>query len=272
MKTRDSKLQKTKLTSLANLIVLIAAVMFLSSKAVATEKKSSLNTGAETFTEMLASERDAEMNLENWMLNKNNFYHSFELEAANEAALKLESWMTDADMFTAGYDLAAESEGTLNLAEWMKNESNFMPDFFYELEMEKALELESWMTVTENFIFAYSMNNEAEGVLNIEEWMLNNNVFYSIPDLETEIEKTLKLEKWMVIDTTFNSISNEKTTEETLAMTSTGPAKRLTTIEYKDADSGLTFIFILADTEEPELQLENWMVNKRYWDRKLKTE
>lgn len=271
MKTRNSKLQKSESTFLNNLIVLIAAVMILNAQSTASERAIIRTTGAEIFAEVLVNDRDAELSIEKWMLNKSNFFHIYELEAANEASLELESWMTDAINFSASNSLEKVTEEALNLTEWMLNESNFSPVFSLETEIEESMALENWMMDIKSFDATFSLENESEEVLNVEEWMLNENNFYASPALETEMDNILKLEAWMLSDTLFSRASSKETKTETLAMTSTEKTKSFTTVEYKDAESGVTFLFRLTETKDPELQLENWMIDTRYWDKKLKT-
>ncbi len=271
MKTRNSKLQKTEFTSVPSLIVFVAAVMVLSAKATATEVITSLYTRTEALAEVLASEKDAEMNIENWMLNESNFFYTSRLEAINDASLEMESWMMNANVFTAAYFLETETEKALNVAEWMRDESNFLPVSSIETEMEDALKIENWMMNTESFNVEFSWITETDEVLNVEEWMLNGNTFNTSFALENEMDNVLKLEAWMLNDTAFHKGSTGKVKTETLAMTSTEQAKPVTTIEYKDAKSGITFLFKLAEAEEPEIKLENWMIDKNYWNSNLKT-
>lgn len=271
MKTRNSKLKKTELTSILSPIVLIAAVMVLNTKAIATEKVIRLNPGTDAFNEVLASEGDAKMNIEKWMLNESNFSHTYKLETANDASLKMENWMTDANMFNAAYYLETEAEKVLDVAEWMKNESNFFPSFSFETEKEDALELENWMMKNESLYSVYPWLYETEEELNVEEWMLIENTFYTSSAFETGLDNLLELEAWMLNDTTFHKVSSETVKTEVLAMASAEQAEHITTIEYKDAISGVTFLFRLAEAKEPELQLENWMLDKKYWNRKLST-
>jgi hypothetical protein len=73
MKTKNSKLQKTELSSLTSLIILIALVLILNAKVNASEKITRLNTETEAYAELLIAEHDAGMNIESWMLNENYF-------------------------------------------------------------------------------------------------------------------------------------------------------------------------------------------------------
>jgi hypothetical protein len=260
MKTRNSKLQKTGLTSLTTLTVLVAAVLFLNLQAAANEKSTRLNTGTEAFAEVLASERDAEMNIENWMLNESNFFHPYEPKAAK-----------DARMFTSAIVLETEVEKTLSIAEWMTNESNFITNSSPEAKWEEIPELESWITDAGKFDIANALESETEAALNFEEWMLNEKVFFASSLVETALDNQLEMEAWMLNDSTFKGVSTERTKTESLAMVPIETSESLTTIEYKDTKSGVTFLFRIAETEETEMQLENWMFDKRYWSRKPKT-
>jgi hypothetical protein len=199
-------------------------------------------------------------------------YHNAAVETAYEASLELETWMTDANFFYAENYLEAETEVALNVADWMINESNFFPSVSLENEKEYNMELESWMIDAKLFSTAYSLNIDAEKALPVEEWMLNEKAFLPAIALEVETENALQLEAWMVNDSIFNSGSKEPAKAETLAMNTEVKNDKFTTIEYKDAKTGYTFLFKLAEIEEPKLKFERWMVDKKYWVRKQKSE
>jgi hypothetical protein len=239
MKTRNSKLQNSELKSLTGVIVLII-VSVMNLQAYASEKSSRFNTVSSGYADMIATEAEATMNLENWMLNENYFYHAFEMEKATETILEIENWMTDATLFSKAVFLENEMEEALVVEEWMVNESNFFSAFVLETETE----------------------------LKLAEWMLKEISFFSAFGLDTEMEDTLELQAWMVSDSLFNSKPSEQKNTEALAMASEEKSGKVITIEYKDATTGNTFLFRLAEVEEPKLQLEYWMFDRKLWIRK----
>jgi hypothetical protein len=216
MKTRNSKLQNSELKSITSFIAVFTAALLINAQAFAKEKSTRFNAGTEAFAEIITTETDATMNLESWMLNNNNFYHAFELDAAVESYLKLESWMTDVKLFNT----------VLSLEEEMDNE------------------------------------------LKVEEWMLSEISFSLAFNLEIETEDTLDLQAWMVSDSLFNSKSPEQAKAEVLAMASKEKTEQVITIEYKDASTGYIFLFKLAELEEPKLEFEYWMFDRKLWIRK----
>jgi hypothetical protein len=241
MKTRNSKLQNSELKSLTSFIVLIV-VSVLNLQAYATENSSRFNTASSAYADLLATEAEAIMNLESWMLNENYFFLAFETEEAMETPLEIESWMTDATLFNKAVLLEKEMEEALKVEEWMVNESNFFPAFALETESETELEL--------------------------EEWMLKEINISSVYGLETEMEDTLELQAWMESDSLFKTAPADPAKTETLAMASEEKIENVITIEYKDATTGYIFLFRLAEVEEPKLQLEYWMFDRKLWIRK----
>lgn len=268
MKTRNSKLQKTELNSLTNLIVLFAAVLVLNSQAAAIGKITHKNAGTKAYAEMVTLEHDAYLNIESWMLNENYFFDTYVLEDETEASLEVENWMTNSVTFASANYLETETEEALILAAWMINETNFMPSFSLETEMENAIELENWMIDAKNFALTYSLETESEEALTLEEWMLKESSFLPAAALEVETESILKLEEWMVNDSTFMTKTPAKAESGELAFNASEKSEKITTIEYKDPATGYTFLFKLAEVEEPELKLEKWMVDKKHWNRK----
>lgn len=259
MKTRNSNLQKAELFSLNSMMILFAAILVLNSNVTATEK------GTEALAEMFINEKEAALNIESWMLNDSYFSHFNSFETANESALELESWMVNENKFGFGYLLESRPAKTMDV-------SNLTDEIFLlEKEVENSLNFEYWMIDSKIFPTAFSFETESEKSLELEEWMLNESTFSFNSELEIERENALVLESWMTNDSIFQSVSTKGSKSETLAMNHTDIDKKITTIEYKDVESGKTFLFKLAETEEPELQLEKWMVDPRVWNRKMKT-
>lgn len=103
------------------------------------------------MAELMATENEAGISLENWMLNESNFTYSFETATDNEISLELEGWMAETELFEAAFSLENETEEELEVSEWMTSESNFLPAFSLETESEETIELEAWMLNEESF-------------------------------------------------------------------------------------------------------------------------
>ena len=136
-------------------------------------------TGAEAFAAYLAAETDEPLNVEDWMMDENNFEMSAELEAETESPLEIEDWMTNESNFGVNsVNLEAETEETLQLEDWMMNETNFNTKIQIETETESPLEVEDWMTNHSYFnVNTFSMELEPEENLNLEDWMTNPKVW-----------------------------------------------------------------------------------------------
>lgn len=147
MKTRNSNLKETAVKSATVFTTVFVTVLFLSVSALA----ANTNSEAGSLANLLTLEKDAENDVEEWMLNTNNFYFDYTLEEATEANLELESWML--------------------------NESNFEFHFNLETAMEEALEVENWMTDATYFGMVNYLESEAEEALKVETWMLEDSLF-----------------------------------------------------------------------------------------------
>lgn len=143
------------------------------------------------WNEYLEPETEAPMELENWMMNENNFDASFVVESAIENPAELEDWMTDANHFYNAVNVISETENPMVLENWMTNDNLFnVPSFSIETETEGKLELENWMTdenrfncgteiqkrnfvQSKTFIFQDSEDKKLE----LEPWMVNHSRF-----------------------------------------------------------------------------------------------
>lgn len=132
----------------------------------------SASTDANAFLSFLEMESEDILELENWMLNENNFSTVIRIEEEIENPLELEDWMTNDSWFTA-YSM------------------------YLKAEQEEALELENWMTDDSKFdIPTIQIIKETENELEIEDWMLNEDLFNS----RVEKEQAMELEEWMTSD------------------------------------------------------------------------
>ncbi|NQU51564.1 MAG: hypothetical protein HQ522_03390, partial [Bacteroidetes bacterium] len=79
-----------------------------------------------TFAESLEEESEETLELEDWMLNENNFEILISIEEEIENKLELEDWMTNDDLFnTNSIYLEVETEEALELENWMTDEALF---------------------------------------------------------------------------------------------------------------------------------------------------
>ena len=126
-----------------------------------------------------------------------------------------------------------------------------------EEEIENTLELENWMTNETNFYASVSVDVESEKVLDMEEWMVAENNFFSEMNIENSSEETMEMEDWMVDEKVFEAkIENRKKTEN-----SSENVKPKTTQKKFG-----TRTFIVKEQKDPELKIERWMLDYRYWN------
>jgi len=157
MKTRNSNLNETTVKSLSTFTAVFVTVLALSISAFA----ANTNSEAMSLANLLTEEKDAEIHVEEWMLNTNNFYFDYTLEEAAETALELESWMLNESTFESLFNLEAATEKALELENWMTDASYFEMVNYLETETEKALEIENWML--EDSLFSKKSKEKAEG-------------------------------------------------------------------------------------------------------------
>ena len=145
MKTRNSNLNETTVKSLSTFTAVFVTVLALSISAFA----ANTNSEAMSLANLLTEEKDAEIHVEEWMLNTNNFYFDYTLEEAAETALELESWMLNESTFESLFNLEAATEKALELENWMTDASYFEMVNYLETETEKRWKLKTgcWKTV-----------------------------------------------------------------------------------------------------------------------------
>jgi len=156
MKTRNSNLKETAVKSLTIFASVFVTVLTLSVSTMAVNT----NLEAGNLANLLTTEKDAEISVEEWMLNTNNFYFDYTLEEAAETALKLESWMLNESTFESLFNLETATEEALELENWMTDAGYFGMVNYLETETEKALEIENWML--EDSLFSKKSKEKAE--------------------------------------------------------------------------------------------------------------
>jgi len=135
-----------------------------------TTKTNLVSTNVDAFKALTATENEGELQLEDWMMNENNFSPRVFVELETESPMELESWMTNESLFDihSAY-LEVETEEELTLENWMKDENNFS---------QKSLQL----------------TQETETALELENWMLNEDLFST----HLTVDQPLEMENWMV--------------------------------------------------------------------------
>ncbi len=102
----------------------------------------------DNFTKYTAVETEEALNIEEWMVNENNFFTTLNIETEVEEALEVESWMTNENLFDgmAKY-FEVETESNLEVEDWMKDTNYFgVVTVDAKEDSDEALELEAWMT------------------------------------------------------------------------------------------------------------------------------
>lgn len=87
-------------------------------------KETSFNATA-SFAALLEIESENALEIEEWMMNENNFGTFISLEAETDEPLELEEWMTDEDRFYAMFQIVEEAEDELKVENWMLNSNLF---------------------------------------------------------------------------------------------------------------------------------------------------
>lgn len=107
-------------------------------------------------------------------------------------------------------------------------------------ENEAELETEEWMLNVDNFFMDYRLEDAAETVLELENWMLNGKLFESSAKAEmSDTEKTVKAE----------------------------PRKKAVGVTFQGTQFGRRS-FILIEEDDSKLEMEQWMVSYKHFDKK----
>lgn len=119
--------------------------------------------------------------------------------ADKEASIEIENWMTKELNFVTNYELTkTDAEDALRVESWMLESKNFSSTTLeINNELEDALEIEPWMTDENNFK-SLQNNNIDEPAMQIESWMINNINFETNTLTNEYLEnEPLQLEAWM---------------------------------------------------------------------------
>ena len=128
--------------------------------------KSLINSN--TFAAYLVKETEEPLQLEDWMLNEDNFSNHFHIEAETEGFLKLEDWMTRESNFDVNsFNFEIETEEELSLEGWMLDENHFNVN-----QNSSSIAPKENNKIISTSTFTYREVNE-ESVLKIEDWMIN---------------------------------------------------------------------------------------------------
>jgi len=125
----------------------IAMVMVDNTESSVNESNSASASIADMFAEYLVEESDEVLDVEDWMVNENNFYRNLDIETEAEGNLELEGWMMNEDVFnTVTEALQAEPEESMELENWMTTEKIFgVRTMLIVQEQDAKLGLEPWM-------------------------------------------------------------------------------------------------------------------------------
>jgi len=141
MKTRNSNLKETAARPASIFTTVFLTVLILSIGALA----ANTNSGTNRLASLLTEETETESDVEEWMLNTNNFYFDYTLEEATEANLEMESWMLNENSFAYRVSLEEATEKASELENWMTDAGYFGMENYLETEIEEVLEVETWM-------------------------------------------------------------------------------------------------------------------------------
>lgn len=142
-------------------------------------------------------------------------------------------------------------------------------DAYLTLEKDAEARLGTWMLDNENFYFDYVLESAEDMPLNVEPWMTGANLFPAATDLEHEMDAALRIEDWMLNDSLFSK--TEKTAKgaepEMLAQARQKKETRTIGMTFKNAQFGRRAFFIV-EVEDPKLNMEQWMLDYRLWNKK----
>jgi len=251
MKT-TSKIQKTILTA-----SVVAGLAFLGFSINAQEETNSLleNNGVKHLA-MLTSRN---INLPINIFSKTTGLTSTGSIAAylvkeTEEPLNVEDWMLNENNFSTFTEMETEAENPMEIESWMLNEKTFsLNSLFIETETDEQLKLEDWMLNESGFSGVELIEEETESPLEVENWTLDDNTFTAgTMVFETATDEQLKLEDWMLDE---NNFMNK--TQEVSSNNSKSKGKVISTKNY---------IYQEVITESV-LTIEDWMINPKTWNK-----
>lgn len=121
-----------------------------------------------TFAAYLAEETEEPLQLEDWMLNEDNFSNLVHNEAETEGSLEIEAWMTKESNFDVNsFNFEVETEEELSLEGWMLDENLFNVN-----QKSSSIAPKKNNKIISTSKFVYREVNE-ESALKIEDWMIN---------------------------------------------------------------------------------------------------
>ena len=111
--------------------------------------------------------------------------------------------------------------------------------------------------------FASYLENETEKELSLESWMIETGNFDAVI-AETEKDDNLNIEKWMFNDSLFTTVKKDEANE---LIAKAGPAitNQAVGISIPGAKFGRR-TFIHMEIEDPKLEFESWMLDKKIWN------
>ncbi|RIH64857.1 hypothetical protein D1164_12495 [Mariniphaga sediminis] len=139
MKTRNSKLQKAEMKSLTILVALFAVFFNVNARGsnAETQNNNALELNVRNvemkahevknmpsltvFAGYVTEEKEAALELENWMVNENIFFFDYQEEKATEAPLVVEPWMLEANKFGMVLYPETETDKPIKIESWMLN-------------------------------------------------------------------------------------------------------------------------------------------------------
>jgi hypothetical protein len=131
-------------------------------------------------------------------------------------------------------------------------------------ESEAALEVENWMINESHFNSPYNIEVAMEEPLAIENWMINENLFYSTIAIEVEKEEAIEVQDWMLNSKLYESRNKKTEKNETVNMQKDSKA-RVKNCHTKRFETRTLF---LIEVKDPELKVEQWMLDYKVWNRK----
>jgi len=87
-------------------------------------KEANYNATA-SYSALLETESENPLEVEEWMVDENNFGTFISLEAETDEPLELEEWMTDEARFYTTFEIADEADDELKVEDWMLNSNLF---------------------------------------------------------------------------------------------------------------------------------------------------
>ncbi len=187
MKTMNSRSTKNEMRSLTLAIILIAALLSVNVNGAELRGKTKSTIKMTELNSYLVAEKEAALELEDWMIN-NKYFLNLNLEEEAELPIEMESWMTNSEYFEASISLESEIEKALCIEEWMMNDSLFSTSTKVTEEVNadvKAEELAMTKPAPRKKVIGVTFNEnqfgrrtfiiieEDDSKLHLEQWMFD---------------------------------------------------------------------------------------------------